>query len=1133
MNASAIRFASLLAAAALLAPAPCARAQADAEDLLFAAGTSTAPEDGMSWVFITWWAGEFVPDLDPYAVYLKTGDADSTDTYSLAGIARPRTDPFTIQVLLTQAAALGDDLGALETNIDGLFDKLVPLDDLTLAQKIAAVVYAAPTTPETAESLFLLSRRHPAMALASGRAFALPLPAGQIYTFEVRACPPGTPVDAAACDTVVGRVTLTPGDYLVLPPPGPAVNIPFADTSGARDSRGDLNAPLRWATPPDLRLLSLHNFGHNIYRIDADFAEAQGFHLNPPAPGDLPGLLSGNPDEVRRINRLPVLAAELLTLAEAADATHKPELRFFVDDNDKYFSDNPSFEDGDSFYYYITARDLLGRDGELSDGTLVVICSIFPPAAPMNVQVTNDYSYDVPTRTQTQIFRVTWPSVPTGDGEPEISGYWVYRWHSIEEMLKNEGFPMFPAGPGVGGRIATVGPNVTSITDTAPGYPSITYTRGPNLEDDPVVNQTQAGVTWWYTVRAIDDSVCGGNLSPHSGPAFGVLRDRVGPKGPGGFVRKFCRPLVLRERDRREYLETNDFKPDVIQYQLGIFRDSTEIDTVEVYHPPLSGPESLVHVAHFTGRADDPATVKADLYWPHSTPAHVILIATTRKGERSEPTSVPLTMQPGSTTIEVVTLDATFDREPRECPRHQTVDPLTGNINPLDIFIDLTPTTQEWKVYRRVDNGPLTLLQQGLASFDDVPTVILQDEDLPLNGGRVCYFAQLFDQHGNPSPMVPIDCVEVGPRIDPPTPMLAPVVSLGESGEGATARIEWFCPPHGVERFEFWVAEDDMITETHLTDEWRLNMPPPPSNDPLFAVRHALIDGMDVLFYSFLTRRIGPMLPDAPEYAVTLDDGFKPGAKYRVRVRAVTANGAVGAWSNEEVYQWAPKPEIPFAPDDCELPWPALSGLPVFDEFILFPLNAPVEVGLKAFMHPVNHFGVRAYTGGAVRVGVVGMAREDAEWVTERLPRGNDSIGEFPGETPIFYLPASVNPSLMFYRRVEGTSLVPFALYRYQVPNGEWAEVSGDIYQVTPLIENIATRIGTLPNIGNVLEVHDPYFFLVPAEAPTGNPELYFHLFVKDTQPVTKGADYRYLLVRYAPNGEVAGAQRLGPVSAP
>ena len=94
-----------------------------------------------------------------------------------------------------------------------------------------------------------------------------------------------------------------------------------------------------------------------------------------------------------------------------------------------------------------------------------------------------------------------------------------------------------------------------------------------------------------------------------------------------------------------------------------------------------------------------------------------------------------------------------------DCLKHTIIDGGGTFGGPL-ITVFLTEGTEEYKVYRRIDNGPLTLIEQGLASFSDAVSVAVEDQNLPLNGAKICYFAQLFDEHGNPSPMVRIDCIE-------------------------------------------------------------------------------------------------------------------------------------------------------------------------------------------------------------------------------------------------------------------------------------------------------------------------------------------------------------------------------------
>lgn len=1119
---------------ALVLPPSKLAAQADADDLLFTVGTTTAAEGGLSWVYLTWWSSGTELDLNPYGVYLKSGAPDSADPYTLAGIARPQTEPVTIQVLLSQAAALGDNLNTLEDSIDGLFDQLVPLEDLSLAQKIAAIVSAAPASAEMTDNLFLLSRRHPAMALASGRGFALPLPEGDQHTFEIRACVSTQPV---VCETVVGRVTLTPGDFTILPAPGAPVNMPFVDSGGARDARGHLNAPLRWATPDDLRAQSLLSFGHNVYRMDADYAESEGFHILPPDDATVQALLADQPEVFRRINRLPVLATELLTPAEAANTSFLPDLHFVVDDNDRFYSEEPPFNDGDRFYYFVAARDLLGRDGLLSNGTEVILCSILPPAAPRNVRVSNDYSFNEATRTQTQIFRIEWDPVIPEEDAPAIAGYNIYRWHSIEEMLANQGQPTIPAAPGTGGRILKVGPGVTSVTDTAPGFPSITYTRRASLDDAPIINQSQAGVTWWYTVRAIDDSVCGGNLSPNSGPAFGVLRDRVGPPEPTGLVEFTCEELVLQEHARRQYQELGQQQgfPNIVLFGIRVFAEDRNVDWMEVYRYPFEGPDDFIGRAEIPPEANTPGQLFGSFYVRHADePRSLVVVAGNSSGERSEPTRVDLELSPGAPVIEIVSLDARYESEKlRDCRRHRTVDRTTGRVRPLRITVFLTPTTQEWKVYRRVDNGNWSLFRQGLDSFEDAASILVEDTDLPLNGGRVCYAAQLFDEHGNPSQLIPIDCVAIEPRVPPPTPMLGVPVSLGETIDDAGALIQWFCSPSGVERFEFWIAQDGFAPDGVPSSELFLNLPPAPWNSEFFTLRAVSTDDGFVLYRSYVSRRVGPLHPNAPEYSLPLDIGFSPGATYRIRVRGLSADGTPGEWSNEETFVWSPRPDIPFAPDDCELPWPARSGMGLTESFFVPPTFDNIPIGLQAFINPTDNADNPIYTGGAVRVGLVVLSPREDKMVLETLPRNYDFLGQNPGENPIFHLPRDVDPEALFYHRLGGEALLPFALYRYQVPNEEWETVSGDVYQVSPLIEGIAGSVGPTFWDEEAYRVFDPYFMLARAGTSADGEREYYHIFVKDTQPVVQGAAYRYILVRYGENREVASALRLSPVSVP
>ena len=73
----------------------------------------------------------------------------------------------------------------------------------------------------------------------------------------------------------------------------------------------------------------------------------------------------------------------------------------------------------------------------------------------------------------------------------------------------------------------------------------------PQIGDNPQYGAPgdDAGRTIWYTVVAVDDSVCGGNFSAHSAPGYGVLRDRVAPEGGGGLISiRCCEPKLETPR---------------------------------------------------------------------------------------------------------------------------------------------------------------------------------------------------------------------------------------------------------------------------------------------------------------------------------------------------------------------------------------------------------------------------------------------------------------------------------------------------------------------------------------------------------------------------------------------------------
>lgn len=1116
-----------------------AAAQTTDDALVAAALSVPADEDtgNQPVVYLTWWpTGESLWSPDRYALFAKRGEPDAPRVYELAALIEPRTDVLSVAHLLGRAERLGTDRIALSDNIDGLFDNIVPTSGMGLAEKLAAIVQVAQVDAESAENLTLLARRHPAVALAAGTAFVEPIKDGEIRTYEIRRCPAGAnPED---CGEVIGRTTLKGGTVQYLPAPGRPIEVPFVDEDGDPDPRGNLNVPLRWASPDDLRERAFLRFGYDLYRVDAGLALDANWDKSAPDRETFFGLRETSPQSIVRVNDLPILPGEDFSETAAPDLDADPKTFFTIDDNRRFEDGGERFEDGDRFVYIVAARDLLGRPGKLSVGTLVTICHRLPPQAPRRVQVDNHYEWDEASDTQTQVFRLSWnEAIPREEG-PEIDGYWIYRWSSMDQLQANQGLPFatLPAGQMTGGRIATVSASQTEYIDASGTHPFITYSRDGNLEDAPNVDQSEAGRTYWYTVRAIDDSACQANISGNSAPAYGVLRDRIGPEDPSGGVWGDCvEPLISFDQASLE-ASNQTYNDELVYLALETTRLDDDVAWVEYFTAPLDDERAFLGRMEFGKDAilTKTLTIRKDRLAEADTQelAKVYARIGTSSGETSDfaetifDPNLSLGPKNPDQFVQRRTFTAIVDREEVDCrDRHDPVDPddPDGLAVPVNIRVDLVPGAAEWKLYRRVDTGPITLIDQGTDNFDEISSFNIEDANLPLNGGRICYFLQVFDRHGNPSAMSRIGCLTARPRTPPHAPMLSPITPLGESPQNGGARLKWFAPPAGIERFELRIRNGaggaSNIPAADISDLVRPLRPLEPLNFDIFSLRQDL-DEPDRIARAYITGRVGANFGEGPYFQLDWDQNFEPGAEYFVRVRAIGPDGVKGPWSNLESFVWSSATDFskPFDPIDCVVPWP-VRGTPAVDgSFPVDPSDPDgIALGLEAAIQPKNPGGTVVYNGGAVRVGLVGTGQLDVGTPTnwDRLPKN--------AESGIFQLSRDLNAEdgsdlrRAFYERSSGESLLDFALYRYEVPTATRPEVSGDVYQVSPLIDGIAASEIFFQGQA-AYAIHDPYVFIVPV-APGARE---FHLWVKDTQPVTLDSSYRYLVVRFDQGGEIA-----------
>ena len=109
-----------------------------------------------------------------------------------------------------------------------------------------------------------------------------------------------------------------------------------------------------------------------------------------------------------------------------------------------------------------------------------------------------------------------------------------------------------------------------------------------------------------------------------------------------------------------------------------------------------------------------------------------------------------------------------------------------------------------------------------------------------------------------------------------------------------------------------------------------------------------------------------------------------------------------------------------------------------------------------------------------------------------------------------------------------GEPILPVVAYRQQVTNAFFPKVSGDVAQVSPMIERIPWQ------------TPDQFTIVIPDrllatrfEFGPGLPNGITYLYLRDQQPVLIGARYRYFVVRFKTNREVDYIIPAGEVEIP
>jgi hypothetical protein len=1112
-------------------------------DLLTTVGTTVRGNDGQNRAYILWQPGEAASTLGKqFAVYAKPGPADSPTEFTRLGIQTLQTSPNTIRAVLELGAKIDLSSAALYERIDAIHREITlapgaPVSgasdaSLDSAGKLAFLIQSAVTDPKILSRLFFLGRAHPGVMQVLGHAFTVNIPAG-IRTYEIRE------INNAGNDIrVTGRVTLDPASPDIPAAPSPPIQIFHEVAEGSQypvNPKDHLNARFRWGIDEELRSQLPLTFGFDLYRVEKDTAENLGWHDKAPSPEEITNAVNSfqandpNPT-ISRANDIPILVGDLLTPAQAADPNDGRRFDFADDGIWHTGKDGKStrrpYKDGESFYFFVAARTITGAPGNLSTGTLVTMCDRLPPNPPSISTITSTFvrpadPADWKDQGGSQFLQLRIRQLPSSDFAEAARGYYVYRWDTSQEYLENIGNP-------TKGR---VGPMIFPDPDRK------LLTFNDNGANSPNI-KTHLDKSVWYTVRAVGQSSCGAEiLSGHSAPYAGVLRDFKAAAGPtGGYLVCLNTPTVSyagrsigKPEDiglPAEYTGTTiavtRLNPIITATEIEVFIKNKNQDNLSIYSGRVS------FQTGDTVRVNLPIRERST----ENSPLTIRIRSVAVNGRMSDTLERAVSnAQSAPYVTHSFTADATkvtLDIGAANPPIHESSDP-DGTVNFISGFINfpLNQGIREWRIYRRIGSeGELTLIHKQEGGQLLNPGTWVDDAPPAATAATVCYYGQIFDQNANPSPMVNFGCTTMV-NSSLPTPMLSAPEIIGEAAGTMTLQLEWFCDPAGVDRFEILTASaaGGIPQVTGLSDA-------------LTGVPDTFIssDFPDISFYPFQTPRVGAAMGNGPAFGIQVTVPANQAHYFAIRACGPGAYPRPsGSVSNVVSKQYTPQP----TEAQPVIPWPA-RPLPGNYEH-----RVPIETFLKGegpFWPVILPTDYR--TPSAILIGLTTdplTTNSIGAIATLRKPK-DDTAVTLPTDSVFKVRESKENAG-------RASSLLPFVLYRYQLPSESFPDARPNLVQCTPLIDRISYRSFD-DGKDKGFEIRDPFLLFIPfspqsflelpvsgnwsdAIAPTtANPatidprpdyltDATGAIFLRDTLPVIQGCKYRYLITQFDSRGEI------------
>jgi len=1013
-------------------------------DMMFVAGTVKTLPGGAERAWLQWMATDnALLKNRTMDVYWKLGEADSSNTFSLKGQVQQLTDPRAIALLLKHGEAMGENISRLTMAIDSLYAGSHPAGTLTLSEKLAALVSGSQADLELYNNLVFIGRAHPAVAMIIGQAFSCEIPDSSYSTFEVR--------DHKTAE-VIGRITLRAGVPTILPAPGPLVQIQN------ESPKGNLNVRLSWDIPVPLKRLSLLQFGYNIYRMPKAFAEdpSRRYDLHPPSYAQLSTVLA-NP-EVVKVNRMPIVI-------DPALAT--PESYYFIDDN-QWESGGSKFVDGAQYYYFVSALDLLGRDGEWSQGLLASPYDRMAPTVPHGLRARAISGYDPATKEKQQWIEISWKNTTNN---ADVAAYYVYRHNSISDMQSNA--------------VYAVSNRLSTAIIPIPGAKRMTF-------EDHSLGTNDYSRTYWYTVRAMDASAGGGNLSGNSAPVFAVLRDWEGPAiSPGAHAVLNVKSMNIDPHQTQSPVALSD----PFNILLSCTRSSFEIKWVEFSYyagnyQGLGSETNAVSLGRYYFQEGSNQFSKAFSINPLLE--HATFFARIGAGRlvsewRWNHETIPSLSKYGKE----LPFQGIISSSSRMVSGFDPLNPVVhdwGNLAEIAVPLIVIPGSKDaesCRVYRRVDNARRTLIYQGNMPEDLHELSVTNYMGGTVNGGKVCYYYQLFDEHGNPSPVEPICCFLVEPRIDLPIPILNKIKPTGSATNAPNMKLNWFCTTPGVERFEIAVAVKDGSLLTSVGD---LQL-----HGGLTNTMNLVVGGVTNLYRVgfYQTGRVGTTFGTSGSPQFQQEGTVVLEQNYYVMVRAIGTVGTKGGWSQLKPFRWHT-----VSTQGPQVPWPTRS-LPIVQRDLFHVDLAPL------FLISTNLVGDSVAPVG-IKIGEI-----PASISFERIIDSQGS-GTEKDKLRVYQFTDNYNLDDFIFENaaVTGASIFPCVLYRYQMTNELYRNVSGDVAQVSPLMEGMAYG-----KLNDRTTLYDPFIYIT-RPISGGN----WGIYLVDTQPVIRGAKYKYLIMHFDEN---------------